>query len=209
MNWLAHAWLAGPEPESRLGNLLADLVKGRDRDGLGPGVLRGIAHHQGIDAFTDRHPLVLQSRRRIDAGYRRYAGILIDVFYDHILAKEWAHHTNLPLDVFTTQLYADLTPLLPALPPLARDYMERLIELDVLGAYRELDGVEHALRRISQRLNARRPGVIVLEKSLPQLSASYAALSADFAEFFPQLEAHARQSLRSPPSAPQPSPRPA
>jgi acyl carrier protein phosphodiesterase len=197
MNWLAHAWLAGPDPEIRLGNLLADLVKGQDRDGLAPGLLRGIAHHQGIDAFTDRHPLVLHSRRRIDVVYRRYAGILVDIFYDHILAKEWEHHTGMPLAAFTAGLYADITPLLPELPPAPRDYMERLIEWDVLGSYQELDSVENALRRISQRLNARRPGVVALEASLSQLVDNYAALSADFAEFFPQLETHASHSLKA------------
>jgi acyl carrier protein phosphodiesterase len=198
MNWLAHAWLAGPDPETRLGNLLADLVKGSAREELGPGVLRGIAHHQAIDAFTDRHPLVLQSRRRIDPRYRRYAGILIDIFYDHILAQEWERYGTTSLAVFTAQVYADITPLLPALPPAPREYMERLIELDVLGSYRHLEGVEHALRRIGRRLNARRPGVIVLEDSLPQLLEHHAALAQDFAGFFPELAAHARQHLPAP-----------
>lgn len=205
MNWLAHAWLAGPDPETRLGNLLADLVKGADRDGLAPGVLRGIAHHQSIDAFTDRHPVVLQSRRRLDAEYRRYAGILVDIYYDHILAKEWERYSEMPLAAFTAQVYADIAPLLPALPPAPREYMEGLIEWDILGAYRDLDGVAHALRRISQRLNARRPGVVALEASLPQLVDNYAALSADFAEFLPQLDRHARLSLLIPGSTPPPS----
>lgn len=195
MNWLAHAWLAGPDPEVRLGNLLADLVKGAGRDGLAPGVLRGIAHHQSIDAFTDRHPAVLQSRRRLDADYRRYAGILVDIYYDHILATEWARYSDVPLAAFTAQVYADIAPLLPRLPPAAREPMEHLIEWDILGASRDLDGVAHALRRISQRLNARRPGVVTLEASLPQLVDRHALLSSDFADFFPQLDRHARHHL--------------
>ncbi|HET8730961.1 MAG TPA: ACP phosphodiesterase [Moraxellaceae bacterium] len=198
MNWLAHAWLAGPDPESRLGNLLADLTKGEDRAGLAPGVLRGIAHHQSIDAFTDKHPVVLQSRRRIDADYRRYSGILVDIFYDHILANEWERYSDMPLTAFTAQLYDDIAPLLPSVPSVQRHHLERLIEWDILAAYRDLDGVEHALRQISQRLNARRPGVVVLEASLPQLVDHYADLSADFAEFFPQLDEHAQSSLLLP-----------
>jgi acyl carrier protein phosphodiesterase len=192
MNWLAHAWLAGPDPETRLGNLLADLVKGSAREALGPGVLRGIAHHQAIDAFTDRHPLVLQSRRRIDPRYRRYAGILVDIFYDHILAQEWERYGTASLAAFTAQVYADITPLLPALPPAPREYMERLIELDVLGSYQRLEGVTHALQRISERLYARRGVVVALEASVAQLDDRYNELAQDFAGFFPELAAYAR-----------------
>ena len=125
---------------------------------------------------------------------------LIDIFYDHILARDWERYAATPLDAFTAQVYAGIAPLLPGLPPAPRDYMERLIEFDVLGSYRHLAGVEIALQRIGRRLNARRPGVVVLEDSLPQLEARYEELSRDFAGFIPELAAHARHHLLPPPA---------
>jgi acyl carrier protein phosphodiesterase len=87
MNWLAHIFLSEPNVESRLGNLLGDLVKGKDLDDINPNLRQGIARHYAIDRFTDSHPVVKISKQRIDKEYSKFAGILIDIFYDHFLAK--------------------------------------------------------------------------------------------------------------------------
>jgi acyl carrier protein phosphodiesterase len=103
MNWLAHILLSEPNIENRLGNLLGDLVKGKDLDGLNPKLRRGVSRHYAIlqrrgfanDKFTDSHPIVKISKQRIDREYSKFAGILIDVFYDHLLAKNWVLYSEI------------------------------------------------------------------------------------------------------------------
>jgi acyl carrier protein phosphodiesterase len=190
VNWLAHAFLSEPDIEFRLGNLLADLVKGRDRADMSPGFLEGVRCHQAIDAFTDTHPVVHRSRGRIGAGYRHVTGILVDVFYDHFLALDWDRYSSEPLDVFTTRLYADIRAVSITLPEEARAGIDRMIRDDRLGSYRRLDGIEATLQRVSKRLLARTGKDLELAKAVPELVANFDALASDFTEFFPQLQAH-------------------
>ncbi len=201
MNWLAHALLSKPAIEFRLGNLLADLIKGRDRAGMSAGFLDGVRHHQAIDAFTDAHPTVHRSRARIGDDYPHAQGILIDVFYDHFLALDWGRYSAEPLDVFTARLYADIRAEKGPLPEEAQRALERMITEDRLGSYRRLDGIEAALRRVSLRLAARIGRDLGLERGVSELVANFDALRADFAEFFPQLQAHAGEG-QTPDKAP-------
>ena len=90
VNWLVHVFLSKPDIEFRLGNLLADLVKGRDRAAMPSLFLEGVRQHQRIDAFTDTHPVVRRSRARIGGDYGHARGILVDVFYDHFLRARLA-----------------------------------------------------------------------------------------------------------------------
>jgi acyl carrier protein phosphodiesterase len=197
MNWLAHLFLSEPDVEFQLGNLLADLVKGRDRLGMSPAFLRGTRCHQAIDAFTDFHPVVHRSRARIGAGHGRFAGVLIDVFYDHYLARDWQRYSPEPLESFTARLYAALGEHPIPLPAEARGALQRMIADDRLGSYRRIDGIEESLRRLSLRLSVRFGKLIALEQAIGELTAHYDELGQDFAEFFPLLQAHVAQWLRS------------
>lgn len=145
MNWLAHLYLSEPDTEFRLGNLLADQVRGPDRTKMSPAFLRGVACHQVIDAFAESHPVVKRSRQRIGPEQRRFSGILVDVFYDHFLARNWAAYSTIPLPQFTHGAYADFTPHIPALPEEARITIERIIKHDWLTSYREIAGIEDVL----------------------------------------------------------------
>jgi acyl carrier protein phosphodiesterase len=189
LNWLAHAFLSKPEIEFRLGNLLADLVKGRDRAAMSAGFVDGVRHHQRIDAFTDGHPTVHRSRARIGGDYRHTTGILVDVFYDHFLALDWDRYSPEPLDAFTARLYADIRAGTTHFPEEAQAALERMIREDRLGSYRRLDGIEASLRRVSLRLAARIGQDLGLERGISELVAHFDEMRADFAEFFPQLQA--------------------
>ena len=191
MNWLAHAFLSKPDIEFRLGNLLADLVKGRDRAAMSAGFLDGVRHHQMIDAFTDTHPVVHRSRARIGGGYRHATGILVDVFYDHFLALDWARYSPEPLGMFTTRLYGDIRLGTFYFPEEAQAALERMISEDRLGSYRRLEGIETALRRVSLRLATPIGRDLGLERGVSELVAHFDELHGDFTEFFPQLQARA------------------
>ena len=201
MNWLAHAFLSKPDIKFRLGNLLADLVKGRDRAAMPPAFLDGIRQHQAIDAFTDTHQAVHRSRARIGGDFRHATGILVDVFHDHFLALDWERYAPEPLDSFTARLYAEIREHPIELPAEARAAVERMLADDRLGSYRRLDGIEASLRRVSLRLEARTGRDFGLERGIAELVAHFEGLRADFAGFFPQLVAHIGQRQDAEPVA--------
>ena len=187
MNWLAHLFLAEANPESRLGNLLGDLVKGVERQSLAPSLQRGLKCHQEIDIFTDGHLIVKRSKRRIDTKYSRFAGILIDVFYDYILANHWQDYSDIPLTKFTAVVYASWTDYIDSLPDYAQGVIRRLIEEDWLSSYSSLEGIENTLVRISWKLSRRRNRQFDLSPAKKELTQNYAELEQDFQQFFPQL----------------------
>lgn len=198
MNWLAHTFLSAPETQFQLGNLLADLVRGADRARMTPGFRRGADCHKIIDAFTDSHLVVKQSRQRLPEQYRRFSGVVIDVFYDHLLAKHWTRYASIPLTGFTQAFYASVRPHMDDLPESARATLGRIVRHDLLGSYREIGGVEHALRRISAYLTQRWGRAFAIESCVPALLAAESSLDADFAEFFPQLQVRVAQWLATP-----------
>jgi acyl carrier protein phosphodiesterase len=187
MNWLAHLYLSEPETEFRLGNLLADQVRGPDRAKMSPAFLRGAACHQVIDAFAESHPVVKRSRQRIGPEQRRFSGILVDVFYDHFLARNWAAYSKTPLPQFTHSAYTDFTPHTSTLPEEARITLERIIEHDWLTSYREVAGIEDVLERLSGRLTERLNRPMALHFAVKDLQAHYGEFETDFQEFFPEL----------------------
>jgi acyl carrier protein phosphodiesterase len=193
MNWLAHVFLAGPDADCRLGNLLADMVKGSVRRSLRPGLQHGIACHQAIDAFTDEHPLVLRSKRRLASRYERLAGILVDVFYDHILASDWPCYSAAPLREFTREVYALFPAYRHELPAEVNGVLERMAAADWLGSYARVEGIADVLARLSARLARRLGRDFALERAIGELTIHRDGLTADFHEFFPQLAGHVRR----------------
>src|SRR3954451_18505699 len=126
MNWLAHVFLSEPSVEFRLGNLLADVVRGPRRETMSADFVRGAVCHKAIDAFTDAHPLVKRSRARMSSEHRRFSGVLVDVFYDYYLARGWNRYSVMALDEYTAAFYASAEPHLNELPPDARTMLERI-----------------------------------------------------------------------------------
>ncbi|MBM0103645.1 DUF479 domain-containing protein [Steroidobacter sp. S1-65] len=191
MNWLAHVFLSEPNVEFRLGNLLADIVRGEELRRMSPGFQRGVQKHKQIDAFTDAHPLVKRSRSRVSPEFRRFSGVLVDVFYDHLLATNWGRYSPIVLDAFTAKFYADIEAHHIALPSSARVTLDRIIRHDLLGSYRRIEGVERSLRRLSAYLSSRWRREFALENGVADLIEHRAGFETDFAEFFPQLQAAA------------------
>lgn len=202
MNWLAHVFLSEPDVEFRLGNLLADIVRGEELRRMSAGFQRGVQKHKQIDAFTDAHPLVKRSRSRVGPELRRFSGVLVDVFYDHLLATHWDRYSPIVLDAFTAKFYADIEASRTELPASARVTLDRIIRHDLLGSYRRIQGVERSLRRLSAYLSSRWRREFALEKGVADLIAHRDGFETDFTEFFPQLQAAAatdRVTLRGSP----------
>jgi acyl carrier protein phosphodiesterase len=186
MNWLAHLYLSEPTPEFRLGNLLPDILPAAALAAMPAQFLPGIRCHRAIDAFTDEHAIFRRSIRRIEPPFQRYGGVLIDIFYDHVLAREWDSFAGTALPEFAADVYASLETQLFHLPPETRARLDAMRRANWLCGYREIAGITETLSRIGRRF--RRP--VNLAATVPQLERDYALFRADFAEFFPQLIAH-------------------
>ncbi|MDX2261391.1 MAG: ACP phosphodiesterase [Gemmatimonadales bacterium] len=183
MNLLHHHLLAEPDAEHRLGAIVADVVRGRAREGLGARVREGIAHHEAVDRFTDAHPAVQASRARVGAPWRRYAGVVIDVYYGHCLACRWGAQAPGTFDAYVRDAYAGVTPLVPTLPEPAATFAGRLVRFDWLGAYASVEGTASLLAGMSRRLAARFGRPVAMEDAIPGLVAQHDALLGEFDRF--------------------------
>ncbi len=190
MNYLAHAWLAQHSDDAILGALLGDFVFGQAALGDWPApVRREIACHRRIDRYTDTHPAVVAARALFDpAGLRRYAGIVLDVHFDHCLARDWQRWDGGTLDAFTTRVYRVLRDHAAELPPRLRAIAPRMQAHDWLGSYRERGNVDHAVRGIATRLSRHGERLVAC---LPVLREHQDAVDAAFETFFPDLAAAA------------------
>ena len=183
MNYLAHLHLGGQRPGQLLGSLYGDFVKGRLQGQFDPEIEAAIQLHRSIDMFTDRHPLVDVSLSRFSLTRRRYAGIVLDVFFDHCLARDWTLYADRSLEDFTSQVYRVLAAE-PQLPGRLAQIAPPMAANDWLGSYRDFAVLEQVLRGISRRLT--RPEE--LAEAMQELRLLYEPLSEDFRLFYPQLQ---------------------
>jgi acyl carrier protein phosphodiesterase len=189
MNYLAHLFCSHDSPDALLGNFIADFVKGRVDNRFPAVICDGIRHHRRLDSFTDRHEVFLACRRLISACRRRYAGVIIDIAYDHFLALGWDRYSPTDLDAFVARVYERLRGHEAPIPLTARLVIEKMASEDWLRSYGTLEGVDQAFRRISRRLSRENN---TLATAVQEVEANYAALHDHFHCFFPQLLAHAR-----------------
>jgi acyl carrier protein phosphodiesterase len=194
VNYLAHLFLAGDSPESRIGGLLGDFLQGVDRRQYSDAIQRGIRLHHEVDVFADSHALFARSRNRLRPPYRRYAGVLVDIFYDHFLAARWASFSREPLEAFSQGVYEVLSAHENTLPPRLRRMLPRMVAEDWLTSYRAREGIDRTLRRLSRRLKRENP----LPEAVCQLDEHYGELEQDFLGFFPRLIEFARQRSEGP-----------
>ncbi|MGE3807551.1 MAG: ACP phosphodiesterase [Gemmataceae bacterium] len=191
MNWLAHALLSEDDPQARLGNLCADFVKGRELNGMSDAFRRGVRRHRLIDSFTDAHPVCARSRRCLSERYRHLKGVLVDLFYDHFLARDWQHHVGPEsLEAFSRSVYADIAVHRHLFAAETLATLDALIAEDWLTLYRTLPGIEAALGRVADELHVRTGRHFALQEAISELVAHEVTLARDFAEFFPQLREH-------------------
>lgn len=183
MNFLAHVYLAENTPESIVGNMLGDFVNAGFREKFRPEIVRGIIMHQQIDMFTDSHPVFLRSMGRIDGKYRRLKGIMIDLFYDHFLAKHWAQYSDEPLEAFCERIYGIFEQHVSLLSPRLQRILPYMINDNWLLSYRHPEGIGWALSGLSRRISRENR----LAESIEQLHQHYEGFESDFREFFPEV----------------------
>ncbi|GGX83235.1 DUF479 domain-containing protein [Massilia dura] len=184
MNYLAHVYLARHDDAAMVGAMLGDFVKANDVAAYPPGIAREITLHRHIDTYTDSHPAVLASKALFGEGRRRYAGIVLDVFYDHELSRHWRQWCDVPREALIARFYRALAAHEPILPARLREMLPYLVRQDWLGGYATFDGVEGTIARVSRRLS--RNGEL-LRDGVQDLVRHRDAIAEGFERFFPDL----------------------
>ncbi len=187
MNHFAHLVLAQPTVESTVGNLLGDFARGVDTASLAPQVLAGLFNHRAVDRFTDSHPLVVEMKRSFSQRRRRFAGIALDIYFDHLLIEYWDQFEQRSLDDLIATFYRRMNAGQALMPGSdMRRVTRRMVDYDWFGSYRELDSIAEALDRVAMRIRfANR-----FDNAIEDLQRNDALIRQGFREFFPQLQRH-------------------
>jgi len=183
MNFLAHIYLSGKDENLILGNFIADMVKGRQIDVFPPHILQGIRLHRRIDYFTDHHSVVARSKNRIRNVYRHFSGVVVDMFYDHFLARNWQMYSDESIDNFVQSAYNVLLKNYNILPSKAKFILPIMIGSNWLVNYADL----HSLQKHMEGLARRTDFNSGMENAVEHLLKDYDGFGEDFAEFFPEL----------------------
>lgn len=189
MNHLAHALLSGPEEALQLGGWLGDFVRGRIDATLPNGVQRGIALHRAIDTFTDTHVDIRRARGLFEPPYRRYAGILVDIWFDHLLARDFRRWSATPLQPFGEASQQLLTDNHALLPESLRRFNRYMHARNLPAAYADREMISEVLAGVSARFKRENP----LAQGLIEISRLEHELADVFAGFFPQLVSFAAE----------------
>ncbi|HLN94494.1 MAG TPA: ACP phosphodiesterase [Flavobacterium sp.] len=191
MNFLAHIYLSGDNELVQIGNLMADGIRGKRYDEFPPDVRTGILLHREIDTFTDAHPIFRESTKRLHSHYHHYAGVIVDVFYDHFLAHNWTLYSTQPLEDFVARFYDNLERHYDLLTDRTRDMMPPMIRHNWLLSYRDVDGIA----RIMTQMDHRTGNVSGMRNCVGELLEYYEEFGTEFRVFFEELRTFCRQKL--------------
>jgi acyl carrier protein phosphodiesterase len=192
MNFLAHAYLSGDNEKILLGNFMGDFIKGKQAlSKFDPEIIRGVELHRAIDDFTDNHPVVDESKNRLRATYRHYAGVIVDVFYDHFLATQWPTFHHQTLETFASNTYSTVGKFSTILPAGLKRMLPYMVNGNWLVGYTQIEGIHRALSGMASRT----PYVSKMEHASEDLRKHYDQFNAEFQDFFPQLEAFSENWL--------------
>ncbi len=183
MNFLAHLYLSGDNVDVRLGNFIGDHVKGSLLGRYPDGVQKGIFLHRAIDFYTDTHPATFEVRQLFREGYRKYSGVVVDVFFDHFLARYWGTFSPYPLKGFTRKFYYQMVLRYRELPKTIRNFLPFLIQSNRLYSYHRIEGVEQTLRIMSNVTSLPDKTDFAIET----LTYNYSFIRDQFLLFFPDL----------------------
>jgi acyl carrier protein phosphodiesterase len=186
MNFLAHLYLAGDSEPLIIGNFIGDFVKGQLKNQYCPEILKGISLHREIDYFTDNHPIVLESKMRLRSRYRHYSGVLVDIYYDHLLAVNWSVYSQVSLERFTEKNYALLMEKFKILPDKVKYMLPYMIKENWLLNYREMEGIRRSLHGMAKRTKFNSG----LETGTSDLIEYFSLFEIEFNSFFPELINH-------------------
>ena len=182
MNFLAHIYLSGDNDLVKIGNFMADGIHGKPYN-FPSDVQKGIVLHRAIDTFTDAHPIFRQGTRRLHPRYHHYAGVILDIFYDHFLAKNWDKYNEEPLSEFNQRFYNSLADNLDILTEKTLGLMPYMIQHDWLGSYATIEGIAQILKQMDRRTGDKSG----MRHSVDELKEYYTDYEQEFTDFFKDI----------------------
>ncbi|MEM7186329.1 MAG: acyl carrier protein phosphodiesterase [Bacteroidota bacterium] len=186
MNFLAHIYLSGDDEGVIIGNFIADGIKGKKYEKYPDPIRKGILLHRAIDSYTDAHPTVRQSTKRLHKNYGHYSGVIVDILYDHFLAKNWNDYHEQPLDSFVDDFYELLRNNYQLLPIRIKRMMPYMISDNWLLSYRTVKGIS----KILSQMNVRTKGVSRMNFAVVELEEHYEQFEEEFTTFFAEIIAY-------------------
>lgn len=193
MNFLAHLYLSGNSDDILIGNFIGDAVKGSDYKHYPDEVVKGIKLHRMIDRYTDQHPVVEESKKRLRLNYGKYAGVITDIFYDHFLAKNWDTYSNCPMCAYASRVYRIINENSALLPEKSWLFFNYMLRNDIFTSYARLDGIQHVLTGMSKRARFESG----MENATTELKQFYVEFEDDFNLFFPDLIQESQNYMRN------------
>jgi acyl carrier protein phosphodiesterase len=193
MNFLAHIYLSGDEDLIKIGNFMADGIRGKHFESFPLKIQKGIILHRAIDTFTDAHPVFRQSTKRLHAQYHHYAGVITDVFYDHFLAKNWNTYSEEKLEEYVARFYLSLQENYENLSEKTKALMPVMLKENWLLSYQSVEGINHILTQMDRRTNNESK----MRLATKELTEFYSEFEQDFTIFFEEIRAYTNQKLIS------------
>lgn len=193
MNYLAHILLSGTNKNVQIGNFIGDAVKGKDYLKYPNFIQVGLLLHREIDSFTDTYAIVKKSKKRLHPRYGHYAGVIIDILYDHFLCINWSSYSNENLDDFIKNFYVLMLKYRDPLPGEIKRILPKLIKNDWFSNYKTKKGIARVLKGMQNYIKHDVP----LAMGIRDLEDNFNLLNNDFNTFFPELQQHAQSFLKN------------
>jgi acyl carrier protein phosphodiesterase len=191
MNFLAHLYLSGNSEGLIIGNFIADSVKGSSYKNYPPEVQKGILLHRLIDSYTDSHPVVEESKKRLRIKYKKYASVIVDIYYDHYLAANWNNYSETDLAAYANKIYSLIKKNQEMLPVKAAHFAKYMLRNNILEAYAAISGIEQVLQGMASRACFESN----MEFAAEDLQEFYDLFEKEFTAFFKDLQEYVKMQL--------------
>ncbi|MCF4102629.1 acyl carrier protein phosphodiesterase [Gillisia sp. M10.2A] len=191
MNYLAHIYLSAEDEQLKIGNFIADSVKGKKYLNYPEKIQKGIILHRSIDSFTDSHDTVKKSVHRLFPIYGHYSTVIVDILYDHFLAANWHEYSKIPLPQYTSAFYQLLKDNFQHLPKRVQQFLPIMIDKNWLLSYKTIEGIEKILFQMNQRTKNRSQ----MHLAVHELELYYSDFKREFTMFFEELETYTNKKI--------------
>ena len=191
MNFLAHLYLSENNTNILIGNFIADHIKGNQFHQFSKEIQQGVFLHRKIDTYTDKHEVVRKSKKRLHQRYCHYDGVIIDIFYDYFLAKNWAQYSAIPLGVYANSIYQLLQDKIKIVPLKSKEFITYMIRYNLLYNYQFLESIEQVLNG----MNRRTLGKSKMHLAINDLKDLETEFEQDFTLFFKDLRNFCHQEI--------------
>lgn len=189
MNFLAHIYLSGENELVTIGNFVADGIRGKTYKSYPPEMQAGILLHRFIDSYTDAHPIFKKSTKLLHKPYGHYSGVIIDIFYDHFLAKHWTMYSDVDFAIYIDNFYKSLKAHFNLLPERFQYLTPMMIDGNWLLSYATIDGIQKVLNGMNRRTAFKSK----MNEATHELRLYYQEFESHFFEFFNDLRIQSKQ----------------